>query len=209
MTMDENKIIHYDVDAFCQIYEQYKDRLYRYAFYRLENAQDAEDAVSECVLSAYRQITQLRDAKAFPAWIFKILSAVCAKLISQQAERRKTVSLDAASSPDRIEAIALQSDRTAGNALQSDRTGTVAGTASANAAGLTIQDPAETVALRLDLQHALAQLAAEEKEIVLLSLVAGFTSQEIAQMTGSRPGTVRSKQSRSLAKMRAYLEGRS
>ncbi|MBQ9022586.1 MAG: RNA polymerase sigma factor [Eubacterium sp.] len=169
MTMDENKIIHYDVDAFCQIYEQYKDRLYRYAFYRLGNAQDAEDAVSECVLSAYRQIRQLRDAKAFPAWIFKILSAVCAKLISQQAERRKTVSLDAASSPDRIEAVTL----------------------------------------RLDLQHALEQLAAEEKEIVLLSLVAGFTSQEIAQMTGGRPGTVRSKQSRSLAKMRAYLEGRS
>ena len=199
MTMDENKIIHYDVDAFCQIYEQYKERLYRYAFYRLGNAQDAEDAVSECVLSAYRQIRQLRDAKAFPAWIFKILSAVCAKLISQQAERRKTVSLDAASSPDRIEAIALQSDRT----------GTVAGTASANAACLTMQDSAEKVALRLDLQHALEQLTAEEKEIVLLSLVAGFTSQEIAQMTGGRPGTVRSKQSRSLAKMRAYLEGRS
>ena len=197
--MDENKIIHYDVDAFCQIYEQYKERLYRYAFYRLGNAQDAEDAVSECVLSAYRQIRQLRDAKAFPAWIFKILSAVCAKLISQQAERRKTVSLDAASSPDRIEAIALQSDRT----------GTVAGTASANAACLTMQDSAEKVALRLDLQHALEQLTAEEKEIVLLSLVAGFTSQEIAQMTGGRPGTVRSKQSRSLAKMRAYLEGRS
>ncbi|MBQ7447257.1 MAG: sigma-70 family RNA polymerase sigma factor [Eubacterium sp.] len=199
MTMDENKIIHYDVDAFCQIYEQYKERLYRYAFYRLGNAQDAEDAVSECVLSAYRQIRQLRDAKAFPAWIFKILSAVCAKLISQQAECRKTVSLDAASSPDRIEAIALQSDRT----------GTVAGTASANAACLTMQDSAEKVALRLDLQHALEQLTAEEKEIVLLSLVAGFTSQEIAQMTGGRPGTVRSKQSRSLAKMRAYLEGRS
>lgn len=200
--MDEKKIIHldkYDVDAFCRMYEQYKDRLYRYAFYRLGNAQDAEDAVSECVLSAYRQIRQLRDAGAFQAWIFKILSAVCAKLISQQSERRKTVSLDAAASPDRSEAVTLQSDLTAA----------VVRITSANAAGLTIQDPAETVVLRLDLQRALEQLEMEEKEIVLLSLVAGFTSQEIAQMTGSRPGTVRSKQSRSLAKMKAYLEGKS
>lgn len=192
--MDEKMIIHLsrngDVDAFCRIYEQYKDRLYRYAFYRLGNAQDAEDAVSECVLSAYRQISQLRDEKAFPAWIFKILSAVCVKYISQQAERRKTVSFDAVGQP---------ANQTEANATM----------ASVNAAGLMMQDPAEAVTLRLDLQRALEQLAAEEKEIVLLSLVAGFTSQEIAQMTGSRPGTVRSKQSRSLVKMRAYLEGRS
>ena len=193
--MDEKTIIHLgkredvdaarngDADAFCRIYEQYKDRLYRYAFYRLGNAQDAEDAVSECVLSAFRQIGQLRDAKAFPAWIFKILAAACAKSVRAQTERKKTISLESATDKDRQEAAAIQ--------------------ANANPAGIsgTQHDPAETVARRMDLMCALKQLGEDEKEIVLLSVIAGFTSNEIAQMTGSRPGTVRSKQSRSLSKM--------
>ena len=174
MAMSEKSIIQKakvgDADAFCRIYEQYKDRLFRYAFYKLGNRQDAEDAVAECVLSGYRQLGQLRDETAFPAWIFRILSGVCAKLIAKQMERRNEATLDFI---------------TAENATA---------------------DPADMVALRVDLMQALGRLAADEKEIVLLSLVAGFSSKEIAQMTGSRQGTVRSKQARSLSKMRAFLE---
>lgn len=174
MAMNEKSMIQKakagDPDAFCQIYDQYKDRLYRYAFYKLGNRQDAEDAVSECVLSAYRQLGQLRDETAFPAWIFRILSGICARLIAKQVERRNEATLDYV---------------TAEHATS---------------------DPADKVALRVDLMQALGQLANDEKEIVLLSLVAGFSSKEIAQMTGSRPGTVRSKQARSLSKMRTFLE---
>ncbi len=187
MAMSEKSIIQKakagDADAFCQIYDQYKDRLYRYAFYRLGNRQDAEDAVSECVLSAYRQLGQLRDVAAFPAWIFRILSGICAKMIAKQVERRKTVPFDAAD------------ERTGPSGLEAGWQERAA-----------VPDHADAIALRLDLMQALEQLAADEKEIVLLALVAGFSSKEIAQMMGSRPGTVRSKQTRSLSKMRAFLE---
>ena len=44
-----------DSDAFCELYNLYKNRLYKYAYYRLSNANDAEDAVMDCVLSAYSQ----------------------------------------------------------------------------------------------------------------------------------------------------------
>lgn len=42
-----------DSDAFCELYNLYKNRLYKYAYYRLSNTNDAEDAVMDCVLSAY------------------------------------------------------------------------------------------------------------------------------------------------------------
>ena len=100
--MEERKLIELartgDADAFCRLYGSYQMRLYRYAFYRLGNAADAEDAVSECVLSAWKQIGSLRKADAFPAWIFRILSACCGRLIRQQIQRRNQVSLDAADS---------------------------------------------------------------------------------------------------------------
>ncbi len=57
-----------------------------------------------------------------------------------------------------------------------------------------------------ELSEALSQLSAEERDIVLLSAVAGYKSGEIAEMLGLKPATVRSKLSRALAKMRSFLE---
>ena len=39
-----------------------------------------------------------------------------------------------------------------------------------------------------------------------MAVVGGLKSTEIAEITGLRPGSVRSKLSRSLARMRRYLE---
>lgn len=41
-----------DKNAFCELYELYKNRLYRYAYYKLSSEADAEDAVMDCVLCA-------------------------------------------------------------------------------------------------------------------------------------------------------------
>lgn len=64
--MNEKQLIHLsrggDKEAFAKLYGMYKDRLYRYAYYRLADACDAEDAVSETVLTAYREIGSLRKA---------------------------------------------------------------------------------------------------------------------------------------------------
>lgn len=91
--MDERTLIKQaqggDADAFCRLYSLYSARLYRYAFYRLGNETDAEDAVSECVLAAWKQIRQLREPDAFTAWIFRILSGCCGRLIRQQIRQRK------------------------------------------------------------------------------------------------------------------------
>ncbi len=72
-----------DTHAFALLYESvYKD-LYRFAVYTLHHTQDAEDAVSETVLDAFSQIHTLRDAAAFKAWIFRILTAKCNRRIRQ------------------------------------------------------------------------------------------------------------------------------
>ena len=57
-----------------------------------------------------------------------------------------------------------------------------------------------------ELEEALAILSPEEKDIVLLSVVAGYKTREIAQMLHLNHGTVRSKLSRALTKMRNFLE---
>ena len=54
--------------------------------------------------------------------------------------------------------------------------------------------------------EALKILSDSEREIVLLSVVGGFTSREISKITDLTGGSVRSKLSRALSKMRAELE---
>ena len=153
-------------EAFAKLYGEYKDRLYRYALYRLGDTHEAEDAVSECVLAAWRGIGGLREPGAFGSWIFRILSACCASRIKEMIKTRESI----------------------------ERAGV--GAASAQP---------DSPALPAELSEALGQLNDEERSIVLLSVIGGFTSTEIASVTGLTAGSVRSKLSRSLAKMREFL----
>lgn len=59
--------------------------------------------------------------------------------------------------------------------------------------------------LRLELSRALLELSDSERDAVLLSFVSGYTSREIAKMTGEKEGTVRSRISRACQKMRNYI----
>ena len=171
--MDEKNLILKaqtgDKDAFCSLYSLYKDRLYRYAFYKLQNEEDAKDAVSDCVLSAFIEIGKLKKPEAFSAWIFRILYCSCTSMMKQQIERRKS---------DNIEDME--------NSLTSDF---------------------ESSIEKTELQEALNILKENERDIVLLSVIGGFSSREIGKMTDMTSGSVRSNLSRSLKKMRDYLEG--
>ena len=156
-----------DIQAFTILYSRYQKKLYSYAFYRLGNASDAEDAVSDCVLSAFEQIEQLKNAEAFSSWIFRILYCCCTSAMKNQINQRHTDNID-----DYENMFCITYDET-------DE--------------------------QIELKKALALLDEEEREIVLLSVVAGFKSREIAKINGMTAGSVRSKLSRSLAKMKTYL----
>ena len=168
--MDErliNEAIAGSREAFAELYGSYRDRLYRYALYRLGSPEDAEDAVGECVLAAWKSIGSLRSSKAFSSWIFRILSNCCASRIKE-----------AIGSREGIEKVIREGGFIPGGSNPS---------------------------LAVELNEAMAELSDQEREIVLLSVIAGMTSSEIAGLTGLPAGTVRSKLSRSLAKMREFL----
>lgn len=157
-----------DKDAFCSLYSLYKDRLYRYAFYRLGNQHDAEDAVGDCIVSAFAQISSLKKPEAFQAWIFRILYCCCTSIIKAQSSRREMVEL--------------------------------------NSVENTVTSDIENAVEKTELSQALEKLSDEEREIVLLSVVSGLSSKEIAKITDLTAGGVRSKLSRSLSKLRSYLQ---
>lgn len=82
-------------DAFAQLYLLYKDKLYRYAYYRLGNEADAMDALSMCITHAFAGIGALQSEKAFGAWLFKIMHYSCAAVLRERAKHAEHADLDA------------------------------------------------------------------------------------------------------------------
>lgn len=58
--------------AFDHLVRDFQGMVYGVAFTRLSDRQLAEDAAQEAFLCAYKGIAQLRDARAFPAWLKRI-----------------------------------------------------------------------------------------------------------------------------------------
>ena len=167
--MDEKDLVQRavreDKEAFAALYMRYRDALYRYAYFRLGNDADAEDAVSACIAAAYENIRTLRAEKAFGTWIFRILYRCCCTIVKDQ--------------------IAANS-RAGEEALE------------------TVPDE-DRSRLSPELKEAFGVLEDEDREIVLLSVIAGYTSREIAVLLQMKPNTVRSRLARSLTKMRTFL----
>lgn len=83
-----------DVQAFGDLYALVWRDLYRFAYYYLGNAEDAEDAVQETAVEAYKGIRHLKEPAAFKGWIFAILTACCKRKVSTLIRRREQVQLE-------------------------------------------------------------------------------------------------------------------
>lgn len=62
-----------DKEAFCNLVRVNKIAIYRVAKSILNNEDDIEDAVSEAVLKAYKNIKNLRDESFFKTWLIRIV----------------------------------------------------------------------------------------------------------------------------------------
>ncbi|NIP80231.1 MAG: sigma-70 family RNA polymerase sigma factor [Gemmatimonadetes bacterium] len=91
-----------DRAAFRALVDRHYDAALRYALRMLGNRADAEDAVQETFIRAYRSLPQYREEGRFRAWVFKILVNRCRTHVDGR-NRRGEVLLSA----DRVPAAAL------------------------------------------------------------------------------------------------------
>src|SRR5437870_6081535 len=61
-----------DTAAFGALYDRYVEAVYRYVYYRVHSATDAEDLVSDVFMRALRAIPRYEPRQAFLAWLYRI-----------------------------------------------------------------------------------------------------------------------------------------
>ena len=102
-------------EVFLRKYEEvYKD-LYRYALFALGHPQDAEDAVSEAVMDAYKGKDGLKNPEAFRGWIFRILSRKCKAKRKEYATKKASAGTLTFSSACSVLSASVSSSGSSGN----------------------------------------------------------------------------------------------
>jgi RNA polymerase sigma factor (sigma-70 family) len=67
-------------EAFGELVKRFQDMAYGYAYAILGDFDLAQDAAQETFISAYRNLGRLRDPKAFPSWLRRIVMTQCNRL---------------------------------------------------------------------------------------------------------------------------------
>jgi len=73
--------------AFSQVVEDYADFAYNVAYRMLRNVEDAEDAVQEAFISAYRSFGRFKGESKVSTWIYRIVVNACLMKIRKEKSR--------------------------------------------------------------------------------------------------------------------------
>jgi len=76
-----------DTEAFGVLVDRYHERCLRLALHILGSREDAEDAVQESFLRAYRYLGGYREREKFAAWLYRILVNQCRTMLARRNRR--------------------------------------------------------------------------------------------------------------------------
>ncbi len=73
-----------DTEAFGVLVDRYQERCLRLAIHIVGSREDAEDAVQESFLRAFRYLGGYREREKFAAWLYRILVNQCRTLLARR-----------------------------------------------------------------------------------------------------------------------------
>ncbi len=82
-----------DLGAFAGLMARYRDTFGRYAFHMLGNREDAQEAIQDSFVRAYRALGDCRQPDRFGAWLFRIVVNRC-RTIRRRLQRDRRFGAD-------------------------------------------------------------------------------------------------------------------
>ena len=160
--------------------EAYRVELTGYC-YRMLGSVDAEDAVQETFIRAWRSIDRFEGRSALRSWLYRIATNVCLDMLDARKRRARPMDLGPAGAP------VVENLRTPDQLwIEPMPDGVV----------VAEGDPAEIVAgresVRLAFVAALQQLPARQRAVLILREVLGFSAREAAESLDTSVASVNS-----------------
>lgn len=157
-----------DATAFQRLAARWESTLYRFIRRVMGNPDDARDVCQEALLKAWVNLPRLRDGSRFKSWLHYIALNICRDRFRSRKSR----------------GISQSYEETGAEALPADPSRPL---------HRTTERSTERASLRDLMEEVLKTLPVEQRTAIVLREFQGFTSDEIAQITGVPSATVRSR----------------
>ncbi|MEJ2560472.1 MAG: sigma-70 family RNA polymerase sigma factor [Anaerolineae bacterium] len=167
-----------DLPAFNRLVMAYQGMAYNVAYRIVGDADAAADACQEAFISAFKAIKKFRGG-SFKSWILRIVTNACYDHLRYRGRRPADSLEEVAENPQYSPKLVSNHEHPEEYALRQE--------------------------LNEVIQSGIETLPADQRVVLVLSDVQGFSYQEIADITGVSLGTVKSRLSRARAKLRDYL----
>ncbi len=169
---------------FDELVLKHQHRLFNLCYRLMGDYQEANDAAQEAFMKVYGSLKKFRFESAFSTWLYRIAVNICKNKLKSLAYRQKKVT------------ISLDNPGPAGDGART----------------IEIRDETHSPAEELEtkqrmwaIQEAINMLPPEQKEMVTLRDIQGFSYEEIVEITGAALGTVKSRLARARLDLRKRL----
>lgn len=160
-----------DEAAFDELYHSYSGKLYRMAYFITGNRSDSEDILQETFVKCFLHRKELKQPERFESWLYQILVRTAWRSEKRRKGKRE-LSFDGI----------LDNEENTGMAERIQRDGKA--------------EPLEQILkaeMSSELWKAVNRLGMKHRTVVLLYYYNDLSTKEIAAMTGTLEGTVKSR----------------
>ncbi len=171
-----------DMEAFEQLILGYEKFVYAIAYRMLPNSEDAKDISQEVLIKIYKNLHEFSNITYFKSWVARITTNTCIDELRKR-RRKDTVSLDETKDGEEgLKIIQIPSKETTPeeSALESEK--------------------------QKELVSAIHKLSNDYKTLIVLRDIQGMSYNEIAEVTNSNLGTVKSRLSRARRRLKQLYE---
>ena len=165
------------------LHQQYYRGLWAAVYQVLHDEALAEDVVQEAFLKAYKKIKYFRGQSKFSTWIYRIAMNQAYDAGRKKQRRQKNLGMFPLQDDEEKQEIEAVDERTGA-------------------------DAAHAGDLRKAIHEALDQLNPDQRGVVELRLIQGFSTEETAKILGCKKGTVLSRLYYSCQKLKEILGDR-
>ena len=174
-----------DSAAFDRLAARYRGELYAHCYRMLASVQDAEDALQEALLAAWRGLGGFAGHGSLRAWLYRITTNVCLRLIARRSRRMSSREYGPAvrdphnlGSPvtDRLWLEPLPDELAAGETDPGDPSASYG----------------RRESVELAFVAALQHLPGRQRAVLILREVLGFSAAEVARTLDTTPAAVHS-----------------
>lgn len=185
------QMIEGDERAFDELYHSYSGKLYRMAYFITGNRSDSEDVLQETFVKCFLHRNKLKDPERFEAWLYQILVRTAWKM-GRRVRQAGEISYEGI----------LEQGKDSGSRMAEQIQEDLSGRMKSPLDQIMEEETA------YELKLAISRLGMKHRTVILLYYYNELGIREIAQITGTLEGTVKSRLNKARKLLRESLEQR-